>query len=61
MRLRYAKRAAAQIDAALAYVAARSPQGGRRLRARIETITELLQDIRLRGARQVIRLCGALS
>ncbi|WP_018408843.1 type II toxin-antitoxin system RelE/ParE family toxin [Methylocystis rosea] len=49
MRLRYAKRAAAQIDAALAYVAARSPQGARRLRARIETITELLQGHPLAG------------
>ncbi len=49
MRLRYTTRAAAQIDAALVYVAARSPQGARRLRARVETITELLRRHPLAG------------
>ncbi|MBI5013161.1 MAG: type II toxin-antitoxin system RelE/ParE family toxin [Methylocystis sp.] len=49
MRLRYTTRAVAQIDTALGYVAARSPQGARSLRVRIETVTELLQGHPLAG------------
>jgi toxin ParE1/3/4 len=49
--LRYTARAAAQIDAALAYVAARSPQGARRIRARIEAMGALLQEHPFAGHR----------
>ena len=43
MRLRYTKRAAAQIDKARDYVAERSPQGAVRIRERLLAVVTLLQ------------------
>jgi toxin ParE1/3/4 len=43
LRLRYTKRAAGQIDEALDYVAARSPQGAVRVRERLLAVVTLLQ------------------
>jgi toxin ParE1/3/4 len=48
-QLRYTARAAAKIDAALEYVAARSPQGAKNIRARLLTILTLLQQQPLAG------------
>ena len=42
MRLRYTLRAAAELDKVLAYIAERSPQGGRRVQARIRVVINLL-------------------
>ena len=42
MRLRYTRRAAAELDEVLAYIEARSPQGARRVQARIQVIIDLL-------------------
>lgn len=42
MRLRYTPRAAAELDEVLAYIKARSPQGARRVQARIQAIINLL-------------------
>ncbi len=42
MRLRYTRRAAAELDEVLAYIEARSPQGARRVQARIQVIINLL-------------------
>lgn len=42
MRLRYTRPALADLDAILDYVAARSPQGARRIQARIQAVTNLL-------------------
>ena len=42
MRLRYTLRAAAELDEVLAYIEARSPQGARRVQARIQVIINLL-------------------
>jgi toxin ParE1/3/4 len=42
--LRFTRRAAAQIDAALSHVAAHSPQGARNVRARLLAILTLLQE-----------------
>ena len=44
MKVRYTKRAAAQIAAALDYVAAQSPQGADRIRGRLEVMLMNLQD-----------------
>ena len=44
MKLRYTKRAAAQIAAALDYVAAQSPQCAERIRDRLEVVLLFLQD-----------------
>jgi toxin ParE1/3/4 len=43
VRLRYTKRAAAQIDKALGYVAERSPQGAARVHERLLAVVTLLQ------------------
>jgi toxin ParE1/3/4 len=42
MRLRYTLPALADLDAILDYVAARSPQGARRIHARIQAVINLL-------------------
>ncbi|UQR60506.1 MULTISPECIES: type II toxin-antitoxin system RelE/ParE family toxin [Bradyrhizobium] len=44
MKVRYTKRALAQIDVALTYIEARSPQGAGRVRDRIVALIALLQD-----------------
>lgn len=51
MRVRFSARAAAQIDKALAFVAAQSPQGAVSVRARIEATAALLQEHPLVGQR----------
>ena len=43
MRLRYSRRALQQIDKALGYIAARSPQGAARVEQRITALTTLLR------------------
>lgn len=43
MKLRYQKRALQQIDKALAYVAAHSPEGAANVEARLRAITTLLR------------------
>jgi toxin ParE1/3/4 len=42
VKLRYTLRAAAELDKALEYIEARSPQGADRVRARIQTVINLL-------------------
>jgi plasmid stabilization system protein ParE len=42
--LRYTPRAVAQIDKAVAYIAAESPQGASNIRARLLTILTMLRD-----------------
>jgi plasmid stabilization system protein ParE len=44
VNVRYTRRALAQIDRALTYVEARSPQGAARLRDRIVALVTLLQE-----------------
>jgi len=44
VKVRYTKRALAQIDVALTYIEARSPQGAGRVRDRIVALIALLQD-----------------
>jgi toxin ParE1/3/4 len=44
VKLRYTKRAVAQITAALDYVAEQSPQGAVRIRDRLEALVSLLQE-----------------
>jgi plasmid stabilization system protein ParE len=44
VKLRYAKRAAAQIEAALAYVAERSPQGASHMAQRLGVLFTLLTE-----------------
>ncbi len=43
MKLRYQKRALQQIDKALGYIAARSPQGAAHVEARLRAMATLLQ------------------
>ena len=43
MKLRYQKRALRQIDKALGYIAARSPQGAAHVEARLRAMAALLQ------------------
>jgi toxin ParE1/3/4 len=42
VRLRYTLRGAAELDEVLAYIEARSPQGARRVQARIQFVINLL-------------------
>jgi toxin ParE1/3/4 len=42
VKLRYTPRGAAELDEALAYIAKRSPQGGRRVQVRIQAVISLL-------------------
>jgi plasmid stabilization system protein ParE len=42
VRLRYSRAAVADLDAILDHVAAHSPQGARRVQARIQTVIDLL-------------------
>jgi toxin ParE1/3/4 len=49
VNVRYTHRALAQIDRALSYVAARSPQGAARIRDRILTLVTMLQEQPLLG------------
>jgi toxin ParE1/3/4 len=42
VKLRYTRRAAAELDEVLAYIADRSPLGARHVQARIQTIINLL-------------------
>ena len=44
MRLRYTPDAAAELDAVLAYIAERSPQGARLVQRRIRTVIDLLLE-----------------
>jgi toxin ParE1/3/4 len=44
VKVRYTKRAAAQIAAALDYIAAQSPQGADRIRDRLQIVLMLLRD-----------------
>ena len=50
MRLRYAPSALADLDAILAYIAARSPQGAHRVQARVQTVINLLLRHPMMGA-----------
>ncbi|WP_349631626.1 type II toxin-antitoxin system RelE/ParE family toxin [Bradyrhizobium tropiciagri] len=49
MNVRYTRRALSQIDQALSYIAARSPQGADRVRDRVVALVELLQQHPLAG------------
>ena len=42
MKLRYTLRGAAELDQVLAYIEAQSPQGARRVQARIQVIINLI-------------------
>jgi plasmid stabilization system protein ParE len=42
VRLRYTRSALADLDEVLAYISARSPQGAKRVQARIKAVTNLL-------------------
>lgn len=42
MNLRYTRRGAAELDRVLDYIAERSPQGARHVRARIQVVVDLL-------------------
>ena len=44
MKLRYTRRAAAELEEVLAYLEERSPLGAHRVQARIQTITNLLLE-----------------
>jgi toxin ParE1/3/4 len=44
VKLRFTKRAARQIDAIIDHIAVESPQGARRVRERMHTVTALLVD-----------------
>lgn len=44
MKLRYTRRAAAELEEVLAYIEERSPLGARRVQARIQAITNLLLE-----------------
>jgi plasmid stabilization system protein ParE len=44
VRLRYTPSGLADLEAVLAYISARSPQGAERVRARIKAVTDLLLD-----------------
>ena len=44
VNVRYTRRAVAQIDRALAYIEARSPQGAQHLRDRVAALVSLLQE-----------------
>lgn len=49
MRLRYTPGALAELDEALTYLTKRSPQGARRVQARIQAATDLLAEHPKRG------------
>ena len=51
MTLRFQKRALKQIDTALAYIQARSPQGAAKVEARLTAILALLQEHPYVGSR----------
>ncbi|MBS0562526.1 MAG: type II toxin-antitoxin system RelE/ParE family toxin [Proteobacteria bacterium] len=51
MRLRYTAPALADLDAVLDYIAARSPQGARRVQARLKAVIALLASHPRIGAR----------
>ncbi len=59
MKLRYTSRAAAELDEALTHIAKHSPQGGRRVQARIQAAIELLSRYPLAGQMTSKGLCGA--
>jgi toxin ParE1/3/4 len=50
-RLRYTLPALADLEAVLDYIAARSPQGARRVQSRIQTVIELLTQHPFIGSR----------
>ncbi len=50
-RLRYTRPALADLEAVLDYIAARSPQGARRVQARIQAVIELLTQHPFIGTR----------
>jgi plasmid stabilization system protein ParE len=51
MRLRYSPSALADLEAILAYIDARSPQGARKVQARIQAIMDLLLQFPMIGTR----------
>lgn len=51
MRLRYTVQGAAELDSVLSYIAETSPQGARRVQARIQLIINLLLEHPLAGQR----------
>ena len=59
MKLRYTLRAAAELDEVLTDIAARSPQGARRVQARILAIITLLLQYPSAGQRTTKGACGA--
>jgi plasmid stabilization system protein ParE len=44
VKLRYTRRAAAELEEVLAYIEERSPRGARRVQARVQAITNLLLE-----------------
>ena len=60
MRIRYTRRAAADLDSVLTYIAERSPQGAYRVSARLQAVVALLAEHprigRLTGKRDVRRI-----
>ena len=62
MRLRYTRRALAELDEVLAYIAERSPQGAHHVRARIHAIINLVvqhPDIGRLTSKGCLRRIGA--
>jgi toxin ParE1/3/4 len=55
LRLRYTPRAAAELDEILEYIAARSPQGQRRVMARLNFVAKLLSAQPFSGRRTSLR------
>jgi len=56
VKLRYTLPALADLSAILDYIAAHSPQGARRVQARIQAVTDLLLLIPISAGTRTIRL-----
>ena len=59
MRLRYQRRALQQIDKALGYIAARSPDGAAKVEARLTAIVTMIQPQGFVGRKPAFRVCAA--
>ena len=59
VRLRVTRRAATQIEKALDYIEADSPQGANQVRARIQTLFRCSRSTLTRGKRLTFQACGA--
>jgi toxin ParE1/3/4 len=57
--LRYQRRALQQIDKALGYIAARSPDGAAKVEARLTAIAALIQEQSLVGRKTSVPVCVA--